>query len=148
MQIRPIYGKEYDALSMLHLNSQAQQYNGFTPGQRVLGERLKYRLARSVILFCDFANPQDTPAAPTNRVRAKQRGAEILSGKRFTREAQRIVKSSGSGHEEAKNSLSGTLCISIRKATQIHRIPNGNDAASLYGDLGEKAICCIIAGAR
>ena len=33
-QIGPVEGEEYSALSMLRLNSQVQQYGGFTPGRR------------------------------------------------------------------------------------------------------------------
>ena len=41
--------KEFPAMTAIRLNSQVQQYDGFTPGRSVLGERQNYRWGRLVI---------------------------------------------------------------------------------------------------
>ena len=51
-------------MAALHLNSQVQQYDGFTPGQRVFGRKPKLPIgAAGNPNFTDFANPIVAQAA-------------------------------------------------------------------------------------
>ena len=51
-------------MAALHLNSQVQQYDGFTPGQRVFGRTPKLPIgAADNPNFTDFANPTTAPTA-------------------------------------------------------------------------------------
>ena len=50
--------EEFSAMDSLHLNSQAHQYDGFTPGKRVFGRTPKLPIgAVGNPDFTDFANP-------------------------------------------------------------------------------------------
>ena len=72
--------QEYDALSMLHLCPQSQQYDGFTPGQRVPGRTPKMPIGVTGDPSpCDFMNPADTPVAPTHQVRVELREMQQAS---------------------------------------------------------------------
>ena len=54
---------EISAMAALRLNSQVQQYGGFTPGQRVLGGRQNCRSERCVILiFFQFREANSRPS--------------------------------------------------------------------------------------
>ena len=50
-------------MTMMHMNSQVQQYGGFTPGQRVFGRTPKLPIgATDNPFFEDFMNPAEAPA--------------------------------------------------------------------------------------
>ena len=79
-QIRPVDWHEYDALCILPLNPQAQQYEGFTPRQRVSGARRKDRFGRSgVQVFCDFTNQTEAPETQTHLVILQMRWIQKAS---------------------------------------------------------------------
>ena len=55
--------KEFSAMATMHLNSQVQQYGGFTPGGRVFGRTPKLPIeAAGNPFFEDFMNPAAAPA--------------------------------------------------------------------------------------
>ena len=57
------------AMTMMHLNSQAQQFGGFTPGQRVFGRTPKMPTgAVSNPHFTDFMNPKDARTTKTHHL--------------------------------------------------------------------------------
>ena len=54
--------KEFSAMAALHLNSQVQQYDGFTPGQRVFGRTPKLPIGTAGNPnFSDFMKPVTAP---------------------------------------------------------------------------------------
>ena len=51
-----------------------QQYDGFTPGERVFGRTPKMHIgAADSPIFCDFTNPNDSPVTKTHQLLAKLR---------------------------------------------------------------------------
>ena len=59
-------GVGFAPTTMMRLNSQVQQYGGFTPGPRVFGRTPKLPTgAVGIPFFEDFTNPVDAPAAKT-----------------------------------------------------------------------------------
>ena len=73
-QIRPVDWLEYDALSMLHLNAQLQQFGCYTPGKRVYGRTPEMPIATvDNTFYNDFMNPKDSPFAQTHQAIAKLR---------------------------------------------------------------------------
>ena len=85
-QMRPVDWKEYDAFSMLRLNSEVKQYDGFTPRHRVFGRTPKMPTgAVSNPGFCDFANPKGSPFTQTHQVLAKPKEIQKSSVRRHFR---------------------------------------------------------------
>ena len=61
--------EEFASMTMMHLNSQVQQYDGFTPGQRVFDRTPKLPIGAIGNPFCeDFTNPVDAPTAKTQNL--------------------------------------------------------------------------------
>ena len=56
-------------MAMMHMNSQVQQYDGFTPGQRVFGRTPKLPIGSiDNPFFGDFTNPAEAPATKTQNL--------------------------------------------------------------------------------
>ena len=99
-KIRPVDWHEYDAWSMLHLNSHAHQYDGFEQRQRIFGRTPKILIgAVGNPNFSDSMHPDESPVAKTHRVLAKLRERDSKSGLRkgLTRKIKFCLKSSGLG---------------------------------------------------
>ena len=61
--------KEFSSMTMMHMYSQVQHYDGFTPGQRVFGRTPKLPIGTiDNPFFEDFMNPVDAPAAKTQNL--------------------------------------------------------------------------------
>ena len=56
-------------MTMMHLNSQVQQYDGFTPAQLVFGRTPKLPIGTiGNPFFEDFMNPAEAPTAETQNL--------------------------------------------------------------------------------
>ena len=84
-QIKSVDWRAYAALTMLNLNSHAQQYDGFTTDRRVFGRTPEMPTGTVPSPFYnDFRGPANSQVTQTHRVLAKMRGgSKILFGKRL-----------------------------------------------------------------
>ena len=95
---RPVDRQGYAAITMLQLNSQVQEYDGFTPVRRVSGRAPKMAIGSvDNPFFNDFTNPEDSPVAQTHQVLAKLRdirksSLEIDFNEKFNRTLNRLAQ--------------------------------------------------------